>query len=122
MFINYYYLSLLPFVVAFRKFPLRDIIIGRAVFSTVIDSLSTEVCSAPSVCMAVLNTNDHNPLQLVYVATAIYVVNFVWKENAIKDQEKRLDAFSEYISSRRITNSLLIMWAIIFTKSIDSAF
>jgi hypothetical protein len=121
MFINYYYLSLVPFVVAFRKFPLRDIIIGRAVFSTVVDTLNTEICTAPNVCMAVLNTNDHNPLQLVYVATAIYVINFVCKENAAKDQDKGLDTFSEYISSRRITNSLLIIWAIIFTKNVDSA-
>ena len=122
MIINYYYLSLVPFVVAFRKFPLRDIIVGRAVFSTMIESLNTEICTAPNVCLTILNSNDRDPMQLFYVATALYLVNFVWKQNAIKEDEKRLAVFEDYINGRRFANAALIIWAIVFTKSVGCAF
>lgn len=120
--VNYYYLSLAPIVFAFRKFPLKNIIIGRAVFSTIVNNLNTEICNTPNLCVAVLNTNDHDPFQIFYLATFIYLVNFVRKESTIKDEEKRLDIFTDYHSGRRIANSLLIIWAILFTKNVSCAF
>jgi hypothetical protein len=122
MFVNYYYLALVPVVVAFRKFPLKNIIIGRAVFSTIVENLNAEFCTTPNVCFAVLNTNDRAPLQIVYVATALYVVNFMLRESAVKDTEKGLNVFDEYMDGRRLTNAALIVWAVLFTKNVQDVF
>jgi len=111
-----------PFVIAFRKFPLRDIIVGRAVFTTLVESLNAEICTAPNFCTVLMNTNDHNPMQIFYVATAIYLVNFVWKQNTIKDEEKKLVIFTDYASGRRFANAALLFWAIVFTKNVGCAF
>lgn len=119
MIIHYYYLTLVPFVVAFRGFPLRNIIIGRAVFATVVETVNTEICTAPNLCMAVLNTNDRNPMQIIYLITAAYTINVILKENAAKDEKKGLDTFTDYTAGRRMANALLIVWAVLFTKNID---
>lgn len=118
MIINYYYLALMPFAFAFHKFPLKNIIIGRAVFSTIVDSLNTEICNTSSVCVAMLNIDDRCPLQIVYIGTMIYLINFVFLENVARDEEKKLHTFIEYSDGRRLANSLLVIWAILFTKNV----
>lgn len=111
----------MPFAFAFQKFPLKNIIIGRAVFSTIVDSLNTEICTTPNVCFAVLNIDDRCPLQIVYIGTMIYLINFVLRENVARDEEKKIHTFTEYSDGRRLANALLVIWAVLFTKNVGIA-
>ena len=104
------------------KIPLRNIIIGRALYATVAEKISQEICDTQTVCITMFNINPTDPMQFVYFGAFIIAANHLYKKYNTNNPDKKLESFSEYNKGRQLAQGLFIIMIVLFTKNVERAF
>ena len=117
-------LSSFPFMIDKNPFSLRNILSTRAVFSTMVEKISTEIVSE-NVVINEINKIDYNHHIDIITVTMIAVCLLSIASNAynssIITQTQRLERIEIFSKIQRITSTFIFVFMLIFTKNIDSA-
>jgi len=103
---------------------LRNILSTRAVFSTMVEKISSEIVSE-NVVINEINKIDYNHHIDIITVTMIAVCLLSIASNAynssIITQTQRLERIEMFSKIQRTTSTFLFVFMLIFTKNIDSA-
>jgi len=103
---------------------LRNILSTRAVFSTVMEKISSEVVSE-NVFITEINKMEYNhhidfiPL-IIIVLSLLSIVNNLYN-SSLTTQKEKLERIEMFSKMQRTTSTFLFVFMLIFTKNIDSA-
>lgn len=99
--------------------PLRKIVWGRAVLSTVSEKLQLDVFDTSAIIHQITCNCDHRWVGL-YVAGFSY---FIWRNNVINENvsEDKLQKNEYYLMYKRMIRRVLFVLFFVFTKDIDNA-
>jgi len=116
-------LSSFPFMIDKNPLSLRNILSTRAVFSTVVEKISSEIVSE-NVVINEINKIDYNHNIDIITVTIIAVcllsvLNNIY--NSSTTQTQRLERIEMFSKIQRTTSTFLFVFMLIFTKNIDSA-
>jgi hypothetical protein len=116
-------LSSFPFMIDKNPFTLRNILSTRAVFSTMVEKISTEMVSE-NVVINEINKIDYNHHIDIITVTIISVCLLSVASNAYNSsqtQKEKLERIEMFSKIQRTTSTFLFVFMLIFTKNIDSA-
>jgi ABC-type uncharacterized transport system permease subunit len=108
---------------------LRNILSTRAVFSTVVEKISSEMVSE-NVVINEINKIDYNHHIDIITVTIIAVgllsiasnaYNSSRRQTQTQTQTQRLERIEMFSKIQRTTSTFLFVFMLIFTKNIDSA-
>ena len=103
---------------------LRNILSTRAVFSTMVEKISSEIVSE-NVVVNEINKLDYNHHIDIITVTIIAVGLLSIASNAynssIITQKEKLERIEMFSKIQRTTSTFLFVFMLIFTKNIDSA-
>lgn len=116
-------LSSFPFMIDKNPLSLRNILSTRAVFSTMVEKISSEMVSE-NVVINEINKMEYShhvdiiPLTIIALCL-LSVLNNIYNSSIITQKEKleRIEMFSKI---QRTTSTFLFVFMLIFTKNIDS--
>jgi hypothetical protein len=116
-------LSSFPFMIDKNPLSLRNILSTRAVFSTMVEKISSEIVSE-NVVINEINKIDYNHHIDIITVTMIAVcllsiVNNIY--NSSQTQKEKLEKIEMFSKIQRRTSTFLFVFMLIFTKYIDSA-
>ncbi len=116
-------LSSFPFMIDKNPLSLRNILSTRAVFSTMVEKISSEIVSE-NVVINEINKIDYNHHIDIITVTMIAVcllsiVNNIY--NSSQTQKEKLEKIEMFSKIQRRTSTFLFVFMLIFTKNIDSA-
>jgi hypothetical protein len=106
-----------------NPFSLRNILSTRAVFSTMMEKISSELVSE-NVVINEINKIDYNHHIDIITVTIIAVGLLGIASNAYNlstPQTQRLERIEMFSRIQRTTSTFLFIFMLIFTKNIDSA-
>ena len=116
-------LSSFPFMIDKNPLSLRNILSTRAVFSTMVEKISTEIVSE-NVVINEINKIDYNhnidTITVTIIAVCLLsILNNIYNSSTTQTQKlERIEMFSKI---QRTTSTFLFVFMLIFTKNIDSA-
>jgi len=116
-------LSSFPFMIDKNPLSLRNILSTRAVFSTMVEKISSEMVSE-NVVINEINKIDYNHHIDIITVTIIAVGLLGIASNAYNSsttQTQRLERIEMFSRIQRTTSTFLFVFMLIFTKNIDSA-
>ena len=103
---------------------LRNILSTRAVFSTVVEKISSEIVSE-NVVINELNKIDYNHhidiITITIIAVCLLSIVTNAYNSSITTQTQRLERIEMFSKIQRTTSTFLFVFMLIFTKNIDSA-
>jgi hypothetical protein len=117
-------ISTFPFIIDKNPLSLRNILSTRAVFSTVMEKISSEVVSE-NVFITEINKMEYNhhidiiPLTII-VLSLLSIVNNLYN-SSLTTQKEKLERIKMFTKMQRTTSTFLFVFMLIFTKNIDSA-
>ena len=111
------------FMIDKTPFSLRNILSTRAVFSTMVEKISSEIVSENVVVNEInkLDYNDHIDIITVTIIAVglLSIASNAYNSSQIQTQKlERIEMFSRI---QRTTSTFLFVFMLIFTKNIDSA-
>ena len=116
-------LSSFPFMIDKNPLSLRNILSTRAVFSTMVEKISTEIVSE-NVVINEINKMDYKhhidiiPITIIAVCL-LSILNNIY--NSSTTQNEKLERIEMFSKIQRTTSTFLFVFMLIFTKNIDSA-
>jgi len=117
-------ISSFPFMIDKNPLSLRNILSTRAVFSTMVEKISSEIVSE-NVVINEINKIDYNhhvdiiPLTIIAVCL-LSLLNNIYN-SSITTQKEKLERIEMFSKIQRTTSTFLFVFMLIFTKNIDSA-
>jgi len=117
-------ISSFPFMIDKNPLSLRNILSTRAVFSTMVEKISSEIVSE-NVVINEINKIDYNhhvdiiPLTIIAVCL-LSILNNIYN-SSITTQKEKLERIEMFSKIQRTTSTFLFVFMLIFTKNIDSA-
>lgn len=111
------------FMIDKTPFSLRNILSTRAVFSTMVEKISSEIVSE-NVVVNEINKLDYNHHIDIITVTIIAVGLLSIASNAYNSsqtQTQKLERIEMFSRIQRTTSTFLFVFMLIFTKNIDSA-
>ena len=118
-------LSSFSFMIDKNPFSLRNILSTRAVFSTMMEKISSEMVSE-NVVINEINKFDYNhhidiiTVTIIAVGLLSIAIN-AYNSSQTQTQTQRLEKIEMFSRIQRTTSTFLFVFMLIFTKNIDSA-
>jgi|LauGreDrversion4_1035100.scaffolds.fasta_scaffold117454_1 predicted transcriptional regulator with HTH domain len=100
-------------------FNVRNIVSSQAVLSTVNSQVNNEVLNFNFATAEMSGFRYHPELELLYLGTAVISVYLQYKYfSYIENKWKNVETYS---STQKITNKILLILMIVFTKNVENA-
>jgi uncharacterized membrane protein YidH (DUF202 family) len=118
-------LSSFPFMIDKSPFSLRNILSTRAVFSKMVEKISSEMVSE-NIVVNEINKLDYNhhidiiTVTIIAVGLLSIAIN-AYNSSQTQTQTQRLEKIEMFSRIQRTTSTFLFVFMLIFTKNIDSA-
>ncbi len=99
---------------------LRNIISTRAVFSTIMEKISTEIVNENVVISEINKIEYTHHIDLIQYAAILICILYIMKSFIMIPKMQKLERIEMFSNIQRRTSTFIFVFMLIFTKNIDS--